>query len=39
MHKMDGTAYFAEAISYKRKMLIKSTTGVNLIKLFSLMAK
>ncbi len=30
MHAMDdGTDYFAEAVSYMRKMLMKLTTGVN----------
>jgi hypothetical protein len=30
----DGTAYFVRAVSYIHKMFIKSTTGVELIKLF-----
>jgi hypothetical protein len=34
MHSMNNTAYFAFALSYVRKMFIKSTTGVNLIKHF-----
>ncbi len=30
MHAMDdGTAYFAEAVNYMRKMFMKSTPGVN----------
>jgi hypothetical protein len=32
---VDGTAYFAKAISYSRKMFMKLTKGVNVIKLFS----
>jgi hypothetical protein len=30
----DGTPCFATAVSYARNMLIKSTTGVNFIKIF-----
>jgi hypothetical protein len=31
---MDGAAYFGRAVSYKCKMFMKLTTGVNAIKLF-----
>jgi hypothetical protein len=31
----DGTAYFVTAVNYRRKMLIKLTTGGNDIRLFS----
>jgi hypothetical protein len=36
---MDGAAYFARAVSYKCKMFMKLTTGVNAIKLFSSLSK
>jgi hypothetical protein len=32
----DGTTYFARAVSYVRKMFMKSTTGVDVIKFFFL---
>jgi hypothetical protein len=32
---VQATDYFATAVSYMRKMFAKSTTGVNLIKLFN----
>jgi hypothetical protein len=32
---MDWAAYFARAVSYEYKMFMKSTTGVNTLKLFS----
>jgi hypothetical protein len=31
----DGRAYFAKALSYACNMFMNSTTGVNIIKLFS----
>jgi hypothetical protein len=34
MRVMDGTAYFDRAVSYRCKMFMKLTTGVNAIKLF-----
>ncbi len=34
MQWTDGTAYFSRALSYARNMLMKSTTGVCLIKNF-----
>ncbi len=30
-----GAAYFVTVVSYMRNMFIKSTTGVNIIKLFT----
>ncbi len=36
MYTMDGTAYFARAVSYKHKMVMKSTTGIHFINLFFL---
>jgi hypothetical protein len=30
----DGTAYFVTAVSYARKMFMKSTTGVNFTTTF-----
>ncbi len=33
--KVQAIGYFATAVSYMRKMFAKSTTGVNLIKLFN----
>jgi len=35
MGMCDGRANFTMAISYARKMFMKFTTGVNLIKLFT----
>ncbi len=35
MQKMNGTAYFATAVSYNHKMFMKWTTGTNVIKLFT----
>jgi hypothetical protein len=35
MHLIDDLAYFATVVSSVRKMFIKSTPGVNLIKLFT----
>ncbi len=34
MHSMETATYFATAVSYDRKMLMKSTTGTNVIKHF-----
>ncbi len=36
VHSMHREAYFARPVSYKHKMFMKSTTGVNSIKLFFL---
>ncbi len=34
MHAMDSTAYFAGAVTYMHEMVMKLTTGVNIIKHF-----
>jgi hypothetical protein len=36
MHSMDGSPYFGRVLSYVRKMFMKLTTGLIVIKHFSL---
>ncbi len=39
MFAMNGRADFARAVNYERKILMKSTPGLNVIKLFLVLTK